>query len=201
MEGLMAGDSGKQATLGVHTKKAANPQVSPGETDAQKKEKLLQQQHEANVKNAGIIIQHAMETVRTTGVDKAVIEILKTVRHWPSTVDKTNPGAFEPAFNATEISAEEIMEEGFAGIDVSFTYAGKVYDIVARVKENSSSDITFGTITLRENGERVFSMETVQDQRYEHVSFRGLNAFKYGKWIENVAAIEKEIELHRAQAE
>ena len=160
----------------------------------------MQQQHEANVENAGVIIQHIMDTVRTTGVDKSVIEILKAVRHWPSIADKTDPGAYEPAFNATEISAEEISEEGAAGISVSFSYSGKAYDIVARVKEDSPGDIAFGTITLRENGDRVFSMETVQDKHYEHISFRGLNAFKYGKWIENVGAIEKEIELHRTQA-
>lgn len=196
----MTGDSEKEATMDVDTQAKGNPQGSPAKTETGETVQLAQEQHQANVANAGVIIQHAMDTVRATGVDKSVIEIVKTVRHWPSMADKTGPGAFEPAFNATEISAEKITEEGVAGIAVTFSYSGKTYDIVARVKENPSSDITFGTITLRENGDRVFSMETVQDQHYEHISFRGLNAFKYGNWIENVVAMEKEIELHATQA-
>jgi hypothetical protein len=197
----MIGDSGKEARMDVDTQATGNPQRSPAKTDTGKTVQLAQEQHQANVENAGVIIQHAMDTVRETGVDKSVIEIVKTVRDWHSTADKTGPGAFEPAFNATEISAEKISEEGVTGMAVTFSYSGKTYDIVARVKENPSSEITFGTITLRENGDRVFSMDTVQDQHYEHISFRGLNAFKYGKWIENVVDMEKEIGLHGTQAE
>lgn len=197
----MIGDSEKEATMDVDTQATGNPQDLRDKTDMGKTVQSLQEQHQANVENAGVIIQHAMDTVRTTGVDKSVIEILKTVRHWPSITDKTGSGVFEPEFNATEISAEEIAEEGIAGIAVTFSYSGKTYEIVARLKANPSSDITFGTVTFRENGDRVFSMETVQDQHYEHISFRGLNAFKYGKWIENVVAMEKEIELHGTRAE
>lgn len=189
----MMGDSEKEATMDVDTQET-------GKSGTDKTAKLMRDQHEANVENAGVIIQHTMDTVRTTGVDKSVIEILKTVRHWPSMANKTDPGAFEPAFAATEISAEEFAEEGVTGIRVSFSYSGRGYGIAARVKKDSSSEITFGSITLRENGDRVFSMETVQDKHYEHISFRGLNAFKYGKWIENMVAIEKEIELYRAQS-
>jgi hypothetical protein len=196
----VVGDSEKEVAMDVNTQETGDPQDSPDKSGTGKAAKLLQQQHEANVENAGVIIQHTMDTVRTTGVDKSVIEILKAVRHWPSIAGKTDPGAYEPAFNATEISAEEISEEGVSGISVSFSYSGKAYDIVARVKEDSPGDIAFGTITLRENGDRVFSMETVQDKHYEHISFRGLNTFKYGKWIENVGAMEKEIELYKVQA-
>lgn len=173
----------------------AKPQDSFVKDGTGKSAEQLQQ--EANLENAGVIIGHAMATVKLTGVDKSLIEILKTVRYWPSRINASGSRAFDPEFNATEISARESTQEDDTNIRVTFSYSDETYDFVSMIKSSSSSDYTFGTITLHENGVRVIDFEIVQDHGNDNFSFRELKAFKYSTWIEKMVRIEKEIESHR----
>ena len=156
----------------------------------------MPKQHDANLFNAGVIIREALSSVRNFGVDRSLIEILKTVRHWPSCIDETDPDAFEPSFSATNISAKEETEDNVTVTSVSFTYLGATYDFVARIKEGSSNDDTIGNITLHENGDWAIDMHIVKNHDSEHFSFAELSAFRLGAWVENIVCIGAEIEQH-----
>lgn len=183
--------------MGVRSK--ITKENSSGKTGEDKQAEKLQTQHEVNLENAGILIGHAMETVRDKGLDKSLIEIARIVRQWPALIDKTDPGAFEPPFNATEISAEDTTLDDDRITRGNFSYSGNTYGLVYKTKQNPSSERTTGTITLHENGERVIAIDILEIPALDLVSFRDLNAFKYGKWIENVVLMENEIGLHGAE--
>lgn len=188
----MSGNRKKELQKGVGTRTATKPQ-DPAE--------LEEKQHNANLANAGVIVRHALNTVKTMGVDKSLIAILKTVRHWPSSIDKTAPQAFVPPFSATEISAEEVTQDDDTITSVSFSYSGEKYDFVYRIRNGSSDDDTFGSITLHENGDWVIRMDIVINQSHDHFMFQELNAFRIGVWIENMVSIESEIEQHHEYLE
>lgn len=145
---------------------------------------------------AGAIISQAFNTVQNTGVDKSLINILKTVRNWPTRIDETGSDALAPPFNATEIRAEETTKDGDIITSVSFSYSGEVYDFISRIKEVQSGDKTLGTINLHENGEQVIDMEIVQNENADQFSFCDLNSLKFGPWIDNIVRIDEEIEAH-----
>jgi len=168
-------------------------------TVTDKKAERLKKQHEVNLKNAQVIIGHAMDTVRQTRIDKSLIEILKTVRHWPSLIDGKGQDAVEPAFNATEIGAEETTLDDHTITRVSFSYSGKRYGLVYRTQKSEPGERTTGTITLHEDGEKVIGIEVLEIHSHDIISYSDLNAFKNGEWMENVALMEKEIEAHRAE--
>lgn len=179
--------------MSAHAQRMAKIKKPLGEADSEGPEEKSKKQHALHLENASVVIQHAMNTIKQSGVEKALIEILKTVRHWPSGFDKAEPQAFEPLFSATGISAEEILEDDATVTKVCFSYSGETYDFISRIENASFEDRSLGTITLHENGERVINIAIVQNRSNDHFNYRDLNAFKYGTWIENVVRIEEEI--------
>lgn len=145
---------------------------------------------------AAAIFKQALDTVKNSGVDKSLIALLKTVRNWPSRIDETGSDAFTPPFNATEVRAEETKKDSDIITSVSFSYSGEIYNFVSRIEGVPSGENTPGTISLHENGEQVIDMEIVQNDSSDEFSFRELNTFKFGTWIENIVRIEEEIESH-----
>jgi len=189
----MVGSPKNKPPLGAPSQRAAKRQGSLDKTGTESAE---EKQHKANLVNVGTIIQHAVGSVRGFGVDRSLIEIQKTVRHWPLQIDETDLHTFTPAFNATEISAEEVTQDSETITSVSFSYLGQVYDFVSRIKEDALNEPTSGFITLHENGDRVISMEVLQNQGQEQFTFQELSAFKFGTWMENIVRIGAEIEQH-----
>lgn len=143
---------------------------------------------------AAAIMQQALNTVKNTGVDKALIKILKTVRNWPSRINEDDSDVFAPPFNATEIRAEETEKDEDKFTKVSFYYSGESYDFTFRTKKDSSGDNTPSTISLHENGEQVIDVEIAQDDSPDEFRFGELNSFKFGTWVDNIVRIEEEIE-------
>jgi len=175
-------------------KKGAKSKGAIDKTDTTKSAEQLQDN--ANLQVAQTIIRQILTEFRTSGADKSLIEILKTVRHWPSRLAQTDATAFAPPFNATDISAEEVAENGDTITRVSFSYAGERYDFIATISSSSSSDFPFGNISLHENGDQVIDMKIVQNEKLDDFGFRELEGLNFGPWIENIVAIEAEIKQH-----
>lgn len=152
-----------------------------------------------NVANAAVIIRHSIASVAASGVGMSLIEILKTVQHRPSLINRNGTSAFVPQFNASEISVEEITHDKEIITRVSFLYAGEKYDFVSKIDDVSSTDQTHGNITLHENGDWVINIDIVKNKGHEQFAFKDLNAFRHGAWMENILGIALEIESHKNQ--
>ena len=159
-------------------------------------EEKLKKQDQMNMVNASALIRHSFESVVSSGVALSLIEILETVRHWPSLINGDDPSSFVPQFNATGVSAEEISEHGDIITRVSFSYSDKKYEFVSRIDDVSSIDQTHGNIVLHENGEWVINMDIVKKQGQDNFNFRDLKAFRQGPWMEEILSIAFEIESH-----
>ena len=159
-------------------------------------EEKLKKQDQMNKANAAVLIRHSFESVVSSGVALSLIEILETVKHWPSIINGNDPSAFVPQFNATKVSAEEITEHSDIITRVSFSYSDKRYDFVSRIDDVSSSEQTHGNIVLHENGEWVINMDIVKKQGQDNFNFRDLKAFRQGPWMEEILSIAFEIESH-----
>lgn len=161
-------------------------------------EEESKKQHRMNMANAAVIIRHSLESVVSTGVDRSLIRIFETVRHWPSLINNADPSAFVPPFDATGISAEETVEDGDTVTLVTFSYSGKEYVLVSKVNLDASTKQATGNITLDENGEWVINMDIVRSPGHDHYAFQDLNSFRHGAWMENVLGMAVEIESHEA---
>lgn len=146
--------------------------------------------------NASESIRHSFESVVSSGVALSLIEILETVKHWPSLINGDDASSFVPQFNATGVSAEEITEHSDIVTRVSFSYSDKKYEFVSRIDDVSSTDQTHGNIVLHENGEWVINMDIVKKQGQDNFNFRDLKAFRQGPWMEEILSIAFEIESH-----
>lgn len=147
-----------------------------------------------NMANAAAMIRHSVDSVISTGVGLSLIELLKTVQHWPALIDTTDTVEFSPQFNATEICAEEVTKDDETVIRVSFSYSGERYDFTAKIKAGPTTEQTIGNIVLHENGDWVINMDIVKTQVNDHFSFRDLNAFRNGPWMDKILGIALEIE-------
>jgi hypothetical protein len=153
-------------------------------------------QHEQNMEIAGGMIKLVMTDLRETGVHNALIELLKTVRHWPSAIDEAEPLTFIPQFDASDISAEATVEDGVTITRVSFTYKGKKYDFVSTIENSDVADNSNGNITLHECGDQVVDMKIIQNKELDHLGFQDLQFINFGPWIEKIVQIETEIKQH-----
>lgn len=161
-------------------------------------EEKSEKQHKMNMANAAIIIRHSLESVLSTGVDRSLIWIFETVRQWPSKMESTDTAAFIPPFDATDISAEETVADGETITRVSFSYSGKNYVLVSRVRSGSCEEPATGNITLDENDVWVIKMDITRNPGHDHFAFQKLNAFRHGPWMENIRGIAAEILAHEA---
>lgn len=192
----MVGSQKKKPPTRAQSRREAKRQGALKKTVKESPEDRALRQHNANMANAGTIIRHALNSVRGFGVDRSLIEIQKTVRHWPLRIEQSELHSFTPAFDATVISAEEVTQDNETITSVSFSYLGKTYDFVSRISEAASDGEIPGTITLHENGDRVICMEIIQKDGQDQFNFEELRALKLGPWIENIVRIGAEIELH-----
>jgi hypothetical protein len=154
-------------------------------------------QQKMNWGNVAAVINHAQNTLRGLGVDVTLIEILKLVRQWLEQIEETGPDAITPPFSATEISAEEVMQDDERIINASFSYSGETYDLTYKPGVSLTKDEPFGTFTLQENGKQVVSMLLIQDLDENLFGFHKLNGLHLGAWIDNMVSIKAEIDLHR----
>lgn len=152
-----------------------------------------------NMANVALMVKQVRETVRESGVDLALIEILKTVRHWPAQLEETGLPVSTSAFNATEISTKKIEQDSDTITSVSFTYSGEKYDFDYKPNKSpidcAPGDNPFATISLHENGERVIVMSIVQDPSQDLYGFHDIRSIKFGPWIDIMLRIKEEIEL------
>jgi hypothetical protein len=187
-----------KGALARTTAKPQDPLAKPGTENSSEQ---LQNEHAASLGNAMALVRQSLSIVKSKGIDMSLIEILNTERHWPAWIDKTGPRASDPPFNVSDITAEDSAQDNDTIRRVSFSYSGERYDFVSRVKKSDPGEYMPGTITLHENGERVICMEIVQigtdNQGRDHFSFRGLSAFKFDTWIENIVRMAAEIKLQR----
>lgn len=63
---------------------------------AQDSEEKLKKQDQMNMANAAAMIRHSVDSVISTGVGLSLIELLKTVQHWPALIDITDTVEFSP---------------------------------------------------------------------------------------------------------
>lgn len=154
-------------------------------------------QDEQNVEIAGGIIRLVMTDLRDSGVQNSLIEILKTVRHWPSAIDKADACEFSPQFDATNIRAESAEEDDITITRVSFCYKGKSYDFVSKIGHGTSTDNSIGNIVLHQGGEQLIDMKIEQNLALDHYSFQDLQFIRFGSWIEKIVQIEAEIKHHQ----
>jgi hypothetical protein len=189
--------STKKPPMSGRARRADKSKGSSGKTGTEKPEEKL---HNASLANVGVIVRHALSTVRGSGVDRCLIEIQKTAQYWPSWFEKSDTHALEPPFVATDISVEEVTKDNDTITSVSFSYSGKTYDFVSRIKEDSSNDYTLGTITLHEDGDRVIYMEIVRNHGQEQFVFHELRAFTLGTWMKNIIYIGAAIEQHHERS-
>ena len=154
-------------------------------------------QQKMNWGNVAAVINHLQNNFRVSGVDVTLIEILKLVRQWLKQIEETGPDAITPPFSATEISAEEIMQDDDRVINASFSYSGETYDLTYKTGVSMTKDEPFGTFTLQENGKQVVSMLLMQDLEENLFGFHKLNGLHFGAWIDNMVSIKAEIDAHR----
>jgi hypothetical protein len=183
----------KKPQMSASAQRTAKKQDSFGKTGSETPEEKL---HSASLANAGVMVRHALNAVRGSGADRCLIEIQKTAQYWPSWFDKSDTQAFDPPFDATEITVEEVTQDNDIITSVSFSYSGKTYDFVSKIEGGSSNDYTLGAIALNEDGDRVINMEIVRNHGQEQFVFRELRSFTFGTWIENIIRIGAAIEQH-----
>lgn len=153
----------------------------------------VQEQDERNEQIAGTMIRMVMQDLKDSQADKALIKIFKSIRHWPSQIERSDTHTFTPQFRATEISATETEENDSTVTCVSFCHSGEKFEFVATISNSSSTESSTGYITLHENGEQVIGMRIQQAQNPDDFIFREVDLVQFGSWMNRIVSIEAEL--------
>lgn len=202
----MTGNRKKKPLKGLQARKAARAEKRKKrglESSAGREER----QYKESKVNVGLFIKFIHDEFKASGVYVSLIEILKTVRHWPDQIEEAGIEDFVPVFKATGISAEKLTRDGNVFTNVSFTYSGEVYDFehlvseTEPVTEGEPDDSSLATIMLHENGKKVINMEIMQIPSQDLYAYKSLNFVSIGSWVDNMHRIKFEIESHGESGE
>lgn len=160
--------------------------------------KKASQENNAKTSDARKRIEAADKLVSETGLDKALLTLLKEMWHWPSWSKREDFGEYK-FLDVDLINAEEDEKENIKRI--KFKYSGDEY-LFEFVEDKSSFDGTkWGRIILTIGDKQLISLRVYHDfdrhEEYDDWSKLSVDGLQPGEWITHIIEMELNTKLSR----
>lgn len=156
-------------------------------------------EHEQSISDAKERIEHAEHFVKETGLNYALLLMLKEMWHWPSH-SKSDDWAEYININLSEVSGEEFKGKDKDSKRVNFIYSGQKYRFEFDKDNGDFEGSIFGAIRLYHNDELVVSIEVVHDdidKEYDDWDYMTVDGLKIGSWVGHIVEIEEKLRLEK----
>jgi len=160
--------------------------------------------HNATIAGAQQQVTRAKEFVQRAGLDRALIRIMDTVKHWPSWSKRPDfPNYCIPGVEYVdeESESERTNGERRSATFVSIVFEGRPYSVEFD-REGYFESGAFATLRFYDGQHLVVTLSLAEDLDGSHDGgyrdWRMLNvkSLDPGEWIQGVLALEKRIRMH-----
>jgi len=162
--------------------------------------KKASQENEATISDARKKIEAAETLISQTGLDKALLALLKEMWHWPSWSQRDDFDDYK-YLDVNLISAVEEQTEKESIKRITFEYSGDEY-LFDFFEDNSHFDGTkWGRIVVSIGETKLISLRVYHDldshREYDEWSKLNVDGLLLGEWITHIIEMEENAKLSR----
>jgi hypothetical protein len=168
-------------------------------------EKLRSQEHKERLRDADLAALQAMEWLRETGVDRALLEVLHEVKHWPSWLKSESYHGHE-YLALEDLTAEKTeLAPSEVAVEISFVFNDHRWRFrYARMRSSGPpSDFAYAKAQVWCDEEHVLAVSMTRPIHDDDIwwvwKVNGVDALAPGTWAASILELASEISLHHQQ--
>ena len=151
-------------------------------------------------------LAEALQFVKQTGLDEAMLAVQRETWHWPSWLSKQPQAVHATALGLSQVSADESAIDSGTLTRVRFTFQDRPYafEFEQRRGMAATSGSHYGTLRFFSGDDQVLRLSIYHDleahREYDQWSLLHVELIRPGEWMARLLELEHRIRVRRQQS-